>query len=256
MFGNPAAGLEAMGKAQNRDSTDALHIVIDALKEDVPINDMAITSRGGKKIPLDMYLSTIKRVGEIDEFFLGSEQFNIWKVLPEGIIMYHDALGMTIEEAGRALKRFNQYTWNEYETQLREKYMWALKKTQWVADPDKHSGWTTYYDNPKLSDALIYVTSTTQLEKLSEMNRLRPLIGSIEAIEKEIDQIPPEKFFEMFTKRGRANFDKRISMQNRLEPLLKAEAQKAIDPLRALGNEYRQHHITKYYPEETQLRLF
>ena len=246
---NPIQVLEAMGKAHYRRSSHALGKVIDALREDVKLYDMAVDSGDGKRVPLEQYLSTMMQITEADEFFTGAPIFDIWRTLPLGLRSYPGNIGVSLEEAPKLLERFDAYTWNEYTPELREQYMWALKKSLWVADENEFIGWRAHNGTPNLSATLDMINESPEFAELRSIYDLKQATEEVRKIEGEVGQIPPERMLDRFTRRGRGRIEKRNRMIRELEIPLKRKAEEVIGPLTELGNEYRHLHVEEYYPE-------
>ncbi len=242
------AAMLAMRNAHIRKSSESLDKVVESLGEDVSLFEMSVES-GEKKVPLDLYLATVKQVTEVDQFFTGAPLFNIWTHLPLRLTSYYESLGISHDMAQKLLERFNAYTWDEHSPELREKYVGALRKTLWIADERELNGWRAYTDvKPGLTKTIELVAGDLEFSQLNGAYALRERREKVKEVEDEVDQIPPERILDIFTPSGWKRMNKRERMIKYLESRLKHEAQKVVEPLTKLGNEYGRVHVSRYYP--------
>lgn len=237
-----------MRTAHIRKSLESINKVVKSLGEDVSVFDISVES-GEERVPLDIYLATVNPITEGEQYFTFAPQFDIWKHLPEGLAYNYGLLGMSYDNAQRLLERFEAYTWNEYNPELRKKYISALKKTLWIADDREFSGWRAYTDiKPELAEKLGYIVGTPEFSQLNGVDAIKERMDKINNIEGEVNQIPPERFLDIFTPKGWKRMSKREEMIKDLESKLKQEAQRVIRPLTDLGREYRISHVAQFYP--------
>lgn len=78
------AAITAMRNAHIRKSSESIDKVVKSLGEDVPVFDMSVKSCE-KRVPLDIYLTTVKPVTEVEQYFTGAPLFDIWTHLPLGM---------------------------------------------------------------------------------------------------------------------------------------------------------------------------
>ena len=240
--------IAAMRNAHIRKSSESIDKVVKSLGEDVPVFNMSVKS-GEERVPLNIYLATVKPVTEVEQFFTGAPLFDIWTHLPLGLTSYYGQLGVSHDDAQRLLERFNAYTWNEHNPELRKKYMGALRNTLWIADDREFNGWRAYTDiKPELAGRISSFLDDPELSQLNGAYALKSRINNVSNIEGEVNQIPPERFLDIFTPKGWKRMSKREEMIKDLKSKLKQEAQKVIEPLTNLGGEYRRSHIAQFYP--------
>ncbi len=240
------SAMAATGESYVRQTSKSLDKIVKALREDVPILDMDVYDKGNK-VPLDVYLTTVKSITEVDQYFTGAPSFNVWTHLPLGLTKYHEDFGVCNREAQKLLERFNAYTWNEHKQELRRKYMFALKETLWVAD-ERFGNWKAYMGTPELTETIEIVTEDLEFSQLNGVYALRKMNGRVKEIENYVEQIPKERFFDIFTPSGWRRENKRIEMIRELEPELKKRAQDLVEPLTEVGKEYREEHTKNHYP--------
>lgn len=231
------------GIAMYSHSRSQLDAVIEALQEDVPVSDMTVTYND-KTVPLDHFLSRMKVITAADNHLTAAPIFNVWETLPVGFKQYPDSMGVSGSEGLRLLKRFEDYTWGD-NIEMRRTYFSALKTALWVASDEPYK-WTFYAcDNPGLVKAIEGVLSLDEFNELPSAQHLSQARENAVGIEKECDEIPPERFLDILTLSGWRRMSKRSKRTDALYPQVVGAAKEIIDPLSAVGREAREQYISK-----------
>lgn len=255
IIGNQRAGLYARGVGLTLGADEDFKNVLNALREST--DDFNITvNTCNLSIPLQDYLTNVRKVGESDVYFTGAHYFDIYETIPAGLgrrlhsVNFNPRFGIksciSKEEADMMIDRFNFYTFKH------ERNGWFNLISLMKAE-------LPYYDfnsNYNHSKKLDCVLSMQDAMSVSSVARLLELKEELKHRETQFAKIPEERFRDIFYIGGW----KRMNMSQKWLPKIRQKYQETLDEIRPharqFANDYRYIYALNHAPEKLQKNLF
>ncbi len=254
-IGNHRVGLYATGVRLTLGADEHFKNVLTALRESK--DDFNITvNTPNLSIPLQDYLTNVKKIGESEVYFTGAHYFDIYETIPAGLgrrlesVNFNPRFGIksciSKEEAEMMIDRFNFYTFKH------ERNGWLNLMSLMKADLPYYD-FTSHYNYSKKLEGVL---SMQDAMGVSSVAKLLELKEELKHREKQFAKIPEGKFKDIFSIGGW----KRMNMSQKWVPKIRQKYQETLDEIRPharqFANDYRYIYAQNHAPEKLQQNLF
>jgi len=255
--------LAAKGLADMSENRRNLLTVITALGTDCPVPEISVSIREESEIPLDLYLTRVRRTTEEDYFFSATPMFNIYVTLPNILSSEKgcEILGISSKEGLRRLGRFEKYTWGHREA------VWDDRETSTIFKRYINALEVVYskkkYECQVREECWHYKSTIDRVIESEEFHTLSSYddfkavaldFSFLLAVVGNLIVKPGEYFKGIFLRGVRKDNKKRNKAIGKLAGHI-AKSDGLLNDLLKLGNEYRKHYILFGHTDYPQLPL-